>query len=90
MIASGLRSFDISFLDGNMFRQVTITCTNYFVMISVDLFKGMEWHPHVMHYLIVWINCLMYPMFSFGAHVCIYAGDKVIGAFRINCHHVSQ
>ena len=48
MIAAGLRSFGIPILDGNIFRKVTISCTNNFVMSLVDF--CMEWSGiHIPH-----------------------------------------
>ena len=77
MIDDGMRSFDIPFLDGNIFRQVTMSCTNYFVMSFVNFSCGMEWHPHITRSLIVWMDRSMSPMCSFVAHVCRFTGDKI-------------
>ena len=42
MMTAGLRSFDIPFMDGNMFKQVIMSRTKYLVISFVNLLKGME------------------------------------------------
>ena len=76
MIVARMRLFDIPFLDGNMFRQVTISCAHYFVISFLNVLYGMEWHPHLVSSLIVHMDCLMSPICSFVVHVCRCAGDK--------------
>ena len=39
MMSDGLRSLDIPFLDGNMFKQVIISCTRDLVVNFVILCK---------------------------------------------------
>ena len=56
MISAGLMSLDISFLGGNMFRQITMSRT-IDIVIYVVIFYGMEWHPHLTRSLIVWMDC---------------------------------
>ena len=43
MVSAGLRSLDISFFDGNMFRQVTMSCNSDIVINSMKLLYDMEW-----------------------------------------------
>ena len=76
MIAAELRSFDIPFLNGNMFRQVTISCTSDIDINYVNILYGMKFQPNITCYLIVLMDCSMYPVCSFSAHVCRCAGDK--------------
>ena len=53
MIAAGPRSLDIPFLDGNMFRQVTISWTSDIVINFVNFLYGMEWKKNFTRSLIV-------------------------------------
>ena len=53
MIVDGLGSFEIPFLDANMFRQVIMSCTSDTVINFVILFYGVEWQPHFTRSLIV-------------------------------------
>ena len=76
MIAAGIRSLDISFLDGNMFSKVTISWTSDIFINFVIFLHVMEWNPYITRFLIVRMDRLISPMCSFAAHVCRYAGDK--------------
>ena len=86
----GMRSLDIPLLCGEMFKQVTMYCTSYIVINFVNCFYGMEWQPHLTRYLIVCMDHSMYPMFSFVAHMCRFAGDKKYWIFQIHCLHRNQ
>ena len=78
MISAGLRSLDIPFLDGIMFRQVTISWTSDIVINILNYFYGMEWQPNLTCSLTVCIYCSMCLMCSFDAHVFRCADDKKI------------
>ena len=56
MIAASQRSFDLQFLDRNMFIQVTISRTNDVVISFVNLLYCMEWHPTLTFSFIVCID----------------------------------
>ena len=76
VIASGMRSLDIPFLDGNFFKQVTMFCTSYILINFVKFLYGKEWKPHLTRSLILCTDNSMYRMFSFAAHMCSFSGDK--------------
>ena len=76
MIDAGLRLMYITFLDGNMFRQVTMSWTSNIFINLVNILYCMEWHLHLIRSLIVHKIFSMSSMCSFVAHVCICAGDK--------------
>ena len=76
MIIYGMKSLDISFLDGKICRKVTMYCTSYIVINFVKKLYGMEWQPHLTRSLIVCMDHSMYPMSSFAAHMCRFDIDK--------------
>ena len=77
MIDARMGSLDITFvLDGNMFRQVTMSWTSDLVINFVNFLFGMEWKPNLMRSLIILMDPSMSPMCSFLAHVCSCDGDK--------------
>ena len=76
IIATGLRSLNIPFLVGKIFRQVTMSWTSDLVINFITFLYVMEWHPNLTCYLIVWMDCSMSPMSSFVAHVCRFVGDE--------------
>ena len=41
-MADGLRSLDILFLDGEMFKQVIMSCNRYIVIDFKDFLSGIE------------------------------------------------
>ena len=71
MFSDGLRSLDRPFLDGNMFRKVTMSFTSDIVINFVEFLYGTEWQPHITHSFIVCISL----MCLFEAHVFRCAGD---------------
>ena len=83
MIYAGLSSLNILFLDGNMFRQVTISCTIDLVINFMNVFYGMECQPHLKKSLIVCMDCSMSLICSFTVHVCRCDGDKISDVFKL-------
>ena len=76
MIASGMKSLDIPFLDEKLFRQFTMYFTSNILINFVNFFYGIEWQPHLARSLVFCLDHSMYPMFSFAEHMCRFAGDK--------------
>ena len=76
MIYDGLRSLDIPFLDGNMFRQVIMSWTRDIVNDFMNFLYGMDLYPHLTRSLIFWLDRSMSPICSFAVHVCRCVGDK--------------
>ena len=53
MISDEMRSLGIPFLDGNMSRKVTMSCTSDLVINFVRFLYVMDWQPHLTHSLMV-------------------------------------
>ena len=90
MIYVGTRLFDVPFWDGNMFRPVTISCTNDFVMSFLNFLYGVECHLHLIPSFIFWMDHSMSPMCHLRS-MCVDAlVIKMLGAFIIHDRHGIQ
>ena len=76
MISDGTRSLDITFLNGNMFRQVTMYWNSDIVINFLKFLYCIDWQPHLTCALILRMYFSMYLMCYFAAHVCRCSGDR--------------